>query len=67
MFGAVLGGVLVAAPVGMLALGSLADAQGPRAALFVSGVTFVAIAGLVAVRRESRDLEATMLEAADAG
>ena len=46
VFGAVLGGVLVAAPIGMIALGSLADAQvgrGPR--LLVSGVTFVAIVG----------------------
>jgi MFS family permease len=64
VFGAVLGGVLVAAPVGMLALGSLADAQGPRAALLVSGVTFVAISGLVAVRRESRELEAPALQVA---
>lgn len=58
VFGAILGGVLVAAPVGMIALGSLAEVQGPRAALLVSGVTFVAIGGLVAIRRESRDLDA---------
>jgi hypothetical protein len=58
VFGAILGGVLVAAPVGMIALGSLAEVQGPRAALLVSGVTFVAIGGLVAIRRESRELDA---------
>jgi MFS family permease len=63
VFGAILGGVLVAAPIGMIALGSLADVQGPRAALLVSGVTFVAIGGLVAIRRESRELEAPLFEA----
>ena len=62
VFGAILGGVLVAAPVGMIALGSLADREGPRAALLVSGVAFVAIGGLVAVRRESRELDAPVFE-----
>jgi MFS family permease len=57
VFGAVLGGVLVAAPVGMVAIGALADAQGARAALAVSGATFLVIAGLVAVLRAGRSLE----------
>jgi hypothetical protein len=48
----------------MIALGSLADREGPRAALLVSGVAFVAIGGLVAVRRESRELDAPVLETA---
>jgi predicted MFS family arabinose efflux permease len=58
VFGAILGGVLVAAPIGMIVLGWVADLQGPRTALLVSGVTFVAIAALVAVRPESRELDA---------
>ena len=57
VFGAVLGGVLVAAPVGMLGIGALADARGARSALFVSGLTFVAIAAALAILRASRDLE----------
>jgi MFS family permease len=58
VFGAVLGGVLVAAPVGMVALGAIADVAGPRTALWISGVTIVAIGGLVAILRASRELDA---------
>jgi len=58
VFGAVLGGVLVAAPVGMVALGAIADVAGPRTALWISGVAIVAIGGLVAILRASRELDA---------
>jgi MFS family permease len=58
VFGAVLGGVLVAAPVGMVALGAIADAAGARTALWVSGLTIAATGGLVAILRSSRDLDA---------
>jgi predicted MFS family arabinose efflux permease len=58
VFGAVLGGVLVAAPVGMVALGAIADVAGPRTALFLSGLLIVAIGGLVAILRASRQLDA---------
>ena len=67
VFGAVLGLVLVAAPVGMLVLGSVADVQGPRTALLVSGVTFVLIGGLVAFRAESRELDLPGPAAASSG
>jgi MFS family permease len=60
VFGAVLGGVLVAAPVGMVALGAVADAAGPRTALLISGVTIVAIGSLVAILRASRELDASL-------
>ncbi len=58
VFGAVLGGVLVAAPVGMVALGAVADVAGPRTALAISGVTIVAVGALVAILRASRELDA---------
>src|SRR6185295_2120262 len=60
VFGAVLGGVLVAAPVGMVALGAVADVAGPRMALLISGVTIVAIGGVVAMLRSSRELEGSV-------
>jgi predicted MFS family arabinose efflux permease len=46
-FGAIFGGVLVAAPIGMLVLGALTDARGPSLGLAAAGVAFVG-AGLVA-------------------
>ena len=58
VFGAVLGGVLIAAPVGMVALGAIADQAGRRSALFISGVTIVAIGGLVSILRASNELDA---------
>ncbi len=56
VFGAVLGGVLVAAPVGMVVLGAITDAAGPRTALLISGAAIVAVGGLVAILRASHDL-----------
>jgi MFS family permease len=67
VFGAVLGLVLVAAPVGMVVLGSVADVQGPRTALLVSGLTFVLIGGVVAIRPESRELDAPPVDGDPSG
>jgi MFS family permease len=60
VFGAVLGLVLVAAPIGMVALGAVADAASPRTALLISGLTILAIGGLVAILRSSRELDASV-------
>ena len=57
VFGAVLGGVLVAAPVGMIVLGAAADVAGPRMALLISGATILAAGGIVAILRTSRELD----------
>lgn len=57
VFGAVLGGVLVAAPVGMLALGALADAQGPQIGLGIAGVTFVLVGLVIAALPTFRELD----------
>jgi len=57
VFGAVLGGVLVASPLGMLALGAVSDAEGPRVAMLASAVAFVAIGVVVGLRQESRELD----------
>ena len=57
VFGAVLGGVLVAAPVGMIVLGAAADVAGPRMALLISGATILAVGGIVAILRTSRELD----------
>jgi macrolide resistance protein len=46
-FGAIFGGVLVAAPIGMLVLGALTDARGPSLGLAAAGAAFV-VAGVVA-------------------
>jgi MFS family permease len=60
VFGAVLGGVLIAAPVGMVALGAVADVAGPRTALLISGGVIVAIGALVAILRNSHELDAAV-------
>jgi MFS family permease len=67
VFGAVLGLVLVAAPVGMVVLGSLADVQGPRTAMFVSGLAFLLIGSVVAIRPESRELNLPAVDGAALG
>ena len=41
-FGAILGGVVVAAPIGMLTLGALTDARGPGFGLAIAGGAFIA-------------------------
>jgi MFS family permease len=46
-FGAILGGVLVAAPIGMIAMGALTEAQGPGLGLIAAGVAFVLAGGIV--------------------
>jgi MFS family permease len=57
-FGAILGGVLAAAPVGMVALGALTDARGPAIGLAGAGAVFV-LAGLAAsLWAPFRDLDA---------
>ena len=53
-FGALLGGVLVAAPLGMLLLGALAEATAARVPIAAAGVAFVAVALLLAIRPETR-------------
>lgn len=58
VFGAVLGGVLVAAPVGMLALGALAEVQGPQIGLGIAGATFVLVGLVIAVWPPFRELDA---------
>ena len=56
-FGALLGGVLVAAPAGMLVIGALAEATAPRFPLVVAGITFVGVAVLLALRSETRAVD----------
>jgi hypothetical protein len=49
-FGAVLGAVLLAAPAGMLTFGFVTEARGPILGLELVGLTFVAVAVIVATR-----------------
>jgi MFS family permease len=48
-FGAILGGILVAAPLGMIAFGALTDAKGPTTGLAVVAGAFLLVAALVAL------------------
>jgi predicted MFS family arabinose efflux permease len=50
VFGAVLGAVLLAAPVGMLTFGFVTEARGPILGLELVGLTFLAVAAIVATR-----------------
>jgi MFS family permease len=45
-FGAILGGIMIAAPIGMLALGALTDARGPGFGFAIAAAAFV-VAGIV--------------------
>jgi MFS family permease len=56
VFGAVLGSVLVAAPVGMVAFGLLAELVTAATGIAIAGLLFVVAAGLVVARPEFRDL-----------
>lgn len=49
-FGAVLGAVLLAAPAGMLTFGFVTEARGPLLGLALVGLTFLAVAVVVATR-----------------
>lgn len=48
-FGAILGGLLVAAPVGMVALGALTEARGPAVGIALAAVAFFVVGGVVAL------------------
>jgi MFS family permease len=56
-FGAILGGVLVAAPVGMIVLGALTEARGPQAGLAVTGAAFVGVGVVVALWPRFREID----------
>ena len=56
-FGALLGGIFLGAPVGMLVMGELTRTGGPELAMAVAAVGFLAVGAAIAVRREFRDLE----------
>lgn len=61
-FGAIIGGVLAAAPVGMIVLGALTEASGPALGLAAAAAAFV-LAGVVAsLWSPFRDLDAGRLE-----
>jgi MFS family permease len=62
VFGAVIGGVLVAAPVGMIGVGALAAVRGPAIGLAVAGVTFAAIGLYVALWRSFQQLDVAPAE-----
>jgi predicted MFS family arabinose efflux permease len=57
VFGAVLGGVLVAAPIGMLMLGAVAEASGPALGFAVAGLAFVMVGAAVAAWPGFRELD----------
>lgn len=48
-FGAILGGILIAAPVGMIALGALTEARGPEIGIAAVAGAFLVVGGLVAL------------------
>jgi len=60
-FGAILGGVLAAAPIGMIALGGLTEASGPAIGLAVTGAVFVLAAAVVLVWSPFRRIDAEQL------
>jgi predicted MFS family arabinose efflux permease len=66
-FGAILGGVLVAAPVGMIALGALTDARGPEAGLAVAGAAFVIVGTVVGLWPRFAEIDAPAPNNARAG
>ncbi len=57
VFGAVIGGVMVAAPLGMLGFGALAEFNGPRIGLAAGGAAFVAIGLFFALWRSFQELD----------
>jgi MFS family permease len=57
VFGAVIGGVLVAAPIGLIGFGALAAVRGPGIGLAAGGVAFVAIGLYVALWRSFQELD----------
>jgi predicted MFS family arabinose efflux permease len=57
VFGAVLGGVLVAAPVGMIGFGALAEVRGPEIGLAVGGAAFVTVGLYIGLWRSFRELD----------
>ncbi len=57
VFGAVLGGVLVAAPAGMLVMGGIAEHLGPEVGLAIVAVSFVGVAVVLAGWRGFRELD----------
>lgn len=58
VFGAVIGGVLIAAPVGLLGFGALAESNGPEIGLAAGGAAFVAIGLYLALWRSFQELDA---------
>jgi MFS family permease len=48
-FGAILGGVLIAAPIGMIVLGAVAEGQGPALGMAAVAAAFLVVGGLVAL------------------
>lgn len=56
-FGALLGGIFLAAPIGMLFMGEITRVGGPELALGVVAAGFVLVGAVIAVRGEFRDLE----------
>jgi len=57
VFGAVIGGVLIAAPVGMLGFGALAESNGPEIGLAAGGAAFAAIGLYLALWRSFQALD----------
>ncbi|HEV2006533.1 MAG TPA: MFS transporter, partial [Candidatus Limnocylindrales bacterium] len=58
IFGAVIGGVMVAAPIGMIGFGALADLNGPGIGLAAGGAAFVAVGLFIARWRSFQELDA---------
>ena len=57
VFGAVIGGVLIAAPVGLLGFGALAESNGPEIGLAAGGAAFAAIGLCLALWRSFQALD----------
>ena len=57
VFGAILGGVIIAAPIGMLVMGEITARWSPGVSLALAGLGFVAVGLVIVVRREFRELE----------
>ena len=58
-FGAILGGIMVAVPLGMIVVGELARRGGPPLPLALAGAGFLVVATAIALRPEFSDLQAT--------